>query len=94
MTRQDFSAYLRTAHRNLARRLPGLKRYVQNHVAEDSMRQPPAWDAVVELYWESREAMEAAWTSPEGAAATKDLETFADLSRSSWSIVEEIVGIE
>jgi len=94
MTRQDFSAYLRTAHRNLARRLPGLKHYVQNHVAEDSMRQPPAWDAVVELCWESREAMEAAWTSPEGAAATKDLETFADLSRSSWSIVEEIVGIE
>jgi uncharacterized protein (TIGR02118 family) len=94
MTREDFSAYLRTAHRNLACRLPGLKRYVQNHVAEDSKRPPPAWDAVVELYWESREAMEAAWVSPEGAAATKDLEAFADLSRSSWSIVEEIVGIE
>jgi len=94
MTREDFSAYLRTAHRNLARRLPGLKRYVQNHVAEDSKRQPPAWDAVVELYWENRKAMEAAWASPEGQAATKDLEAFADLSRSSWSIVEEIVGFE
>jgi len=94
MTREDFSAYLRTAHRNLARRLPGLKDYVQNHVAEDSKRQPPAWDAVVELHWESRDAMEAAWASPQGAAATADLEAFADLSRSSWSIVEEIVGIE
>jgi len=94
MTREDFSAYLRTAHRNLARRLPRLKRYVQNHVAEDSSRQLPAWDAVIELYWDSRKAMEADWASPEGAAATKDLEAFADLSRSSWSIVEEIVGIE
>ena len=94
MTREDFSAYLRTAHRNLACRLPGLKRYVQNHVAEDTTRQPPAWDAAVELYWESWEAMEAAWASPEGAAATKDLEAFADLSRSSWSIVEEVVGFE
>jgi uncharacterized protein (TIGR02118 family) len=94
MTREDFSAYLRTVHRSLARRLPGLKHYVQNHVAEDSNRQPPAWDAVVELFWDSRKAMEADWASPEGAAATKDLEAFADLSRSSWSIVEEIVGFE
>jgi uncharacterized protein (TIGR02118 family) len=94
MAREDFSAYLRTAHGDLARRLPGMKRYVQNHVAQDSKRKPPAWDAVVELHWENREAMEAAWASPEGAAATADLEAFADLSRSSWSIVEEVVGIE
>jgi uncharacterized protein (TIGR02118 family) len=94
MTREDFSAYLRMAHGDLARRLPGMKRYVQNHVAQDSKRKPPAWDAVVELHWENREAMEAAWASPEGAAATADLEAFADLSRSSWSIVEEVVGIE
>jgi uncharacterized protein (TIGR02118 family) len=94
MTREDFSTYLRTTHGNLARRLPGLKHYVQNHVAEDSKRQPPEWDAVVELFWESREAMEADWASPEGVAATKDLEVFADLARSGWSIVEEIVGIK
>ena len=94
MSREDFSEYLRTVHGNLARNLPGLKRYIQNHPARDSKRKPPAWDEVVELYWENREAMEAAWASPEGAAATADLEAFADLSRSSWSIVEEILGIE
>ena len=94
MTREDFSEYLRTTHGELARRLPSLKRYVQNHAAQDSKRKPPAWDAVIELYWENREAMEAAWASPEGAAATADLDAFADLTRSSWSIVEEIVGIE
>ncbi|MGH9712768.1 MAG: EthD family reductase [Candidatus Acidiferrales bacterium] len=89
MTRADFSSYLRTTHRDLAWKLPGLKQYAQNHVANDPKRQPPAWDAVVELYWESREAMEAAWASPEGERATKDLEAFADLSRTSWSLVEE-----
>ena len=94
MSRETFSEYLRTVHGNLARNLPGLKRYIQNHPARDSKRKPPAWDAVVELYWENREAMEAAWASPEGAAASADLEAFADLSRSSWSIVEEILGIE
>lgn len=94
MTREDFSEYLRTTHGELARRLPSLKRYVQNHAAQDSKRKPPAWDAVIELYWENREAMEADWASPEGAAATADLDAFADLPRSSWSIVEEIIGIE
>lgn len=90
ITHEDFSVYLRTTHADLARKLPGLKRYAQNHAAKDSKRQPPAWDAVVELFWDSREAMEAAWASPEGQRATKDLELFADLSRSSWSIVEVI----
>jgi uncharacterized protein (TIGR02118 family) len=94
MTREDFSAFLRTTHGNLARRLPGLKRYVQNHPAQDSARKPPAWDAVVELCWEDREAMEAAWASPEGLAATADLLAFADLTRSSWSVVQEIFGLE
>jgi uncharacterized protein (TIGR02118 family) len=94
MTLEDFSAFLCSTHGNLARRLPGLKRYVQNHPAQDSQRKPPAWDAVVELYWDDREAMEAAWESPEGLAATADLEAFADLTRSSWSVVDEIVGWE
>jgi uncharacterized protein (TIGR02118 family) len=89
ITREDFSAYLRTTHRALALKLPDLKRYAQNHVTNDPNRQAPAWDAVVELYWENRDAMEAAWASPEGKRATEDLEAFADLSRSSWSIVEE-----
>jgi uncharacterized protein (TIGR02118 family) len=92
MTRKDFSVFLKNVHGNLARKLPGLKRYVQNHAVEDSKRQSAAWDAVIELYWENQEAMEAAWASPEGAAATADLEAFADLSLSSWSIVEEIVA--
>jgi hypothetical protein len=32
--------------------------------------------------------MEAGWLSPEGIAATRDLEEFADLARSTWSIVD------
>lgn len=94
MTREDFSAFLRTTHGNLARHLPGLKRYVQNHPAHDSARKLPAWDAVIELYWDNRETMEAAWASPEGVAATVDLEAFADLNHSSWSIVDEWVRFE
>jgi hypothetical protein len=34
--------------------------------------------------------MEAAWASPEGAASDADLPAFADLKRTTWSVVDEI----
>jgi uncharacterized protein (TIGR02118 family) len=88
LTPDQFRTYLRDVHGPLAERLPGLRGYVQNHVAHDPSRPHPGWDAVVELTWDEREAMEAAWNSPEGIAATADLGAFADLSRTTWSIVE------
>src|SRR5215472_2586891 len=94
--RQDLSAEvfrenLRHIHGPMAERIPGLRRYVQNHVASDPSRKHPGWDAIVELYRDDRESMEAAWRSPEGWAATKHLEEFVDLSKSTWAIVDEEV---
>src|SRR5437868_6820180 len=77
---EEFRTNLRTIHGPMAERIPGLKRYVQNHVTRDPSRKHPGWDAIVELYWDDRESMEAAWRSPEGRAATKHLEDFVDLS--------------
>jgi uncharacterized protein (TIGR02118 family) len=57
--------------------------------AKDATRKHPGWNAVVELYFDNWEAMEAAWRSPEGAAATADLVNFVDLERTTWSAVEE-----
>ncbi|MFZ0805112.1 MAG: EthD domain-containing protein, partial [Candidatus Sulfotelmatobacter sp.] len=53
-------------------------------------RTPPPWDAIIELYFESRESMEAAWASPQGAASDADLPLFADMTRTTWSVVEEL----
>jgi uncharacterized protein (TIGR02118 family) len=86
---QEFFANLRDEHGPLVDRLPGLRRYFQNHVVPDPSREHPGWDAVIEFYWKDRASMEAAWASPEGRAATEHLHTLADLSRSRWSIVEE-----
>jgi len=86
-----FHANLRNEHGPMAERIPGLRRYVQNHVAPDPSRTHPGWDAVVELYWDDWSAMEAGWRSPEGQRATKHLAEFADLSRSTWSVVNEEV---
>ncbi len=91
MTREDFLRYLRSVHGPMALRLPGLRRYGQNLVVADPVRKHPGWDAMVELYWDDRAAMEAAWRSPEGEAATRDLAAFADLTRTTWAVVEEVL---
>jgi uncharacterized protein (TIGR02118 family) len=88
---EQFRANLRNEHGPMAERIPGLRRYVQNHAAPDPTRTHPGWDAVIELYWDDRASMEAGWLSPEGQRATDHLAEFADLSRSTWSIVDEDV---
>lgn len=87
MTAAEFVKHLREVHGSLARKLPGLRKYVQNYPAADPTRKA-AWDAIVELYWDDRTAMEAAWQSPEGAASDADLPLFVDMERTSWSVVE------
>jgi uncharacterized protein (TIGR02118 family) len=88
-TPEKFRDYFVRVHGPLAEQIPGLRRYKQNFPAADAKRKPPAWDCVVELYFDNKEAMEAAWMTPEGEAATRDLEVFADLAQTTWSIVEE-----
>lgn len=90
-TRERFLEYLRDVHGAMADRLPDLVAYRQNRVVEDNTRRDPGWDAIIELWWDSRDAMENAWRTPEGVAATADLAVFADLDRTSWSIVDEQV---
>jgi len=90
LTPAQFRRHLREVHAPLARNLPGLRNYVQNHVVDDPKRESPGWDAIVELYFEDWAAMEAAWDSPQGAASDADLAGFADLTRTTWSVVEAI----
>lgn len=87
---EQFHEYFRKTHGALALRLPGLRRYVQNFVSADPKRKQPGWDVISELYFEDREAMESAWATPEGKAATEDLLAIADMERTTWSVVEEI----
>jgi uncharacterized protein (TIGR02118 family) len=91
MSTEEFEKYLRDVHGPLAKKLPGLCRYVQNFAREDQKRERPAWDAIVELYFDDLASMEAAWASPQGAASDADLPAFLDPSRTTWSIVEEVV---
>jgi len=88
-TPSQFRQHLRDVHAPLARNLPGLRAYKQNHVVRDPKRNP-GWDAIVELYFDDWDTMEAAWASRQGAASDADLPLFVDLTRTTWSVVEEI----
>jgi uncharacterized protein (TIGR02118 family) len=89
MTEEEFHRFLREVHGPMALKIPGLRRYVQNHVVPDTKRKHPGWGAIVELYFDDWESMEAAWATREGEAATADIAEFTDLSRTTWSVVEE-----
>lgn len=91
LTFDEFRKHLEEVHARLAKDLPGLKQYRQNFVSPDRKRKHPGWDAIVELYFEDRSTMEAAWASPQGAASDADLPLFVDLERSTWSVVEEVI---
>jgi uncharacterized protein (TIGR02118 family) len=87
----DFRRYFKEVHEPLEKQIPGLKRYVQNFVVDEARRKRPAWDAIIELYFDNWTSMESAWASAEGRASTDDLTAFADVERSGWSVVEEAV---
>ncbi len=75
-------------HTSIVRRLPGLTRWVQNHVVS-APAEPAACDGVGELSFESDEVMQAALNSPEMAAAVEDAQNFLDLDRTGLVIVEQ-----
>jgi len=89
LTPAEFRRHLEKVHGPLAMNLPGLKKYVQNYVCNDPKRKP-GWDAIVELYFDDWAAMEAAWQSPQGEASDADLPKFVDMTRTTWSAVEEV----
>ncbi|HXA96563.1 MAG TPA: EthD family reductase [Candidatus Dormibacteraeota bacterium] len=82
--------YFEEVHGPLAAAIPGLRRYVQNFVEPDDRRDPP-WDAVIEMWFDDRPGMEAAWRSEAGTRAAADNANCFDLSRTRWSVVDETV---
>ncbi len=92
LSQEEFRAYFQRVHLPLAKKLPGLRKHVQNFPQPHPARRLPPWDAVIELYFDDHPSMEAAWASPEGAASDADLPNLADLERTSWSVVEESIS--
>jgi uncharacterized protein (TIGR02118 family) len=74
-------------HIAIVGKLPGLTRWVQNHVSSAPV--DPVCDGIGELWFASDELMNAALSSPEMAAAVEDAKRFLDMERTGLILVEE-----
>jgi uncharacterized protein (TIGR02118 family) len=91
LTLDAFERHFREVHRPLVLAFPGLTAYRQNLVRRDEQTSPgfAVCDAVAELWFEDRAALDRVWETPEGAAAIADNALFLDATMSHWTVVEE-----
>jgi uncharacterized protein (TIGR02118 family) len=88
---EQFQQYWRNEHATITRGFPHVKRYVQNHavVSDGTLVLPsPGFDVFSELDFDSADAMDASWTSPEYLRGEEDENNFID---PRWSTV--LVGV-
>jgi uncharacterized protein (TIGR02118 family) len=89
MSVDDFRAYLHGPHAQLVSRLPGLRRLVYNDVLPDPSGTDSPYDAIAENWFDSPEAMQAAFASPQGQAALGDVPNFQDPAQLRILVVQE-----
>jgi uncharacterized protein (TIGR02118 family) len=88
---EEFQRYWRNEHATITLTFPDINRYVQNHAVLRNA-QPcvdwPGFDVFSELDFDSADAMDASWSSPEYAQGEEDENNFMD---PRWSTV--LVGV-
>jgi uncharacterized protein (TIGR02118 family) len=89
MSPQDFHVHLHGPHAQLLARLPGLQRLVFNDVLPDPSGAEAPYDAIAEDWFESPEAVQAAFASPEGQAVMQDVPNFLDPAHLRVLVVDE-----
>jgi uncharacterized protein (TIGR02118 family) len=89
MSPQQFREYFQTRHMPLLRKLPGLRRLSANFALPGPDGEP-AYDGFGEDWFDSPEAMAAAFASPAGQAVMADAANFLDMSRLEIVMVEEV----
>ncbi len=104
LSREEFQRYWLEDHGPLVRKHAAalrIARYVQLHTADDELNPalrasrgaPEPYDGIAELWWESRDDLEAALTTAEGRAAGAELledeRRFIDLANSPLFVGDE-----
>jgi len=89
MSQADFSEYFEKVHGPIGRRIPGLRRLVQNFSLPPDDDTRPGFDGMAELWFDDMKALTRARQSPEWAASTADEKNFIDHARVAYFICEE-----
>ena len=93
---EEFQRYWRETHGPIAARIPGVRRYVQNHTLPElyDTEHPPAYDGAAELWFDDLDSLRAGIGSPENQAAREDEKNFTDHSDAVLIIAEEKPVVE
>lgn len=86
----QFFEHWQKVHKALVEQLPGIRRYRQSRAHEAGMPFGSHRAAVAELWFDSVEALQVAWRSPQEHAARTDAETFIDVNSLSMTVVSEV----
>ena len=91
MSVAEFQTYWRETHGPIAARIPGVRRYIQNHTLPELYAgdHPPAYDGTAELWFDDLDAFRTAIKSPENAAAQEDEKNFLDHTDAVFMLAEE-----
>ena len=89
MSREEALRYWREVHGPIASKIPGLKKYVQDH-ATAAPEGDLQFGGIAELWFDSPQAFRSAMTSPEWQATIADVPNFAVLENSWGALVDEI----
>ena len=90
MSSEEFRRYVDETHLPLVTRLPGLRRLLINYAQPNPDGTAPLYDGVGEDWFESPEAMQAAFAGAEGQAVMADTGNFADVARMQVLVVDEV----
>jgi uncharacterized protein (TIGR02118 family) len=90
MSREEFERYWREQHLPLVAKIPGLRRLVLSRVLPGPDGSPPAFDAVVEDWFDDQQALSAASASPPWQAVVADAPNLLDMARFQILVVEEV----
>ena len=89
---EAFQEHWRTRHAAIISRLPGIRRYVQNHVLPGAYRKgEPPFDGVAESSFDDSDAMKALVGTPQYDAVLADEPNFIERSTMGSIITEEHV---
>ena len=90
----EFRRHWIEIHGEIARKIPGVRRYVQSHVIDEAYSfAEPRWDGVAQLWWDSPEALTEALKTPQFREDMRDGEEFIDGKSISFFLAREYVVI-
>lgn len=89
----DALAHWRGHHADLVRRVPGLRRYVQNHCVQGPEGGTFPFTGLGEVWFDSFESATTATQTPEWAVVMADADTFMDLGGmvAAWAEEHQIL---